>query len=290
MMRFVLVLLVFAAPVHACLQTYHTTLDGKRKEIQAMPLPSRVEMINMVALESKAGYWEARRAELAGKGDYESRNDHAVALLHLGKAAEAVEAFEALERERPGVYQTAANLGTAYELAGRNADALQWIREGIRRNPQSHDGTEWLHVAILEAKLAQARDPNWLATHSVLGVDFGSDARPRTPKPYPNGNDGKPVTAKELREALEYQLMERRQFVGPPDPYVADLFFDWANVVALTASLEEAVDLYDEALRFGVVRKALAEKRRAYMQDVIHDATPGTRKRGAGATRRGGRR
>jgi hypothetical protein len=52
----------------------------------------------------------------------------------------------------------AANLGTALELLGNKEEALHWIREGIRRNPQSHEGTEWLHAKILEAKIAAQKD------------------------------------------------------------------------------------------------------------------------------------
>ena len=62
--------------------------------------------------------------------------------------------FLALERRYPGHHETAANLGTALELAGHDAPALQWIRIGIRRNADEHYGSEWLHVRILEAKIA----------------------------------------------------------------------------------------------------------------------------------------
>lgn len=271
MKRFVLAFLVLAAPAQACLQSYHTTIDGKRVVREEMPHASQVDLINAVG--ARRPYWAEERKKLAGKKDYQSRNDYAVAILHLGQTAPALAIFEALERERPGVYQTAANLGTAYELSGRNADALRWIREGIKRNPRSHEGTEWLHAAILEAKLAQARDPKWLATHSVLGLDFGANARPVMPKALPKGNDGKPVTSEALRVALFFQLMERRQFVNPPDGIVADLFFDWANVTALTASLENSLQMYDEALRFGLARAQLASQRRAYMKRVIRHAS-----------------
>jgi tetratricopeptide (TPR) repeat protein len=271
MKRFVLVFLVLAAPAQACLQSYYTTLDGKRTVVSEMPGITQVSFINSVG--ARRAYWEDERKKFAGKKDYQSRNDYAVASLHLGETAQALPMLEALERERPGVYQTAANLGTAYELAGRNTDALRWIREGIKRNPRSHEGTEWLHTAILEAKLAQARDPKWLATHSILGLDFGPNARPAKPKALPKGNDGKPVTAKALQEALFYQLMERRQFVNPPDVYVADLFFDWGNITAVTATLENAIEQYDEALRFGSAHAELVKQRRAYVKRVIQRAS-----------------
>jgi len=86
---------------------------------------------------------------------FDENSDLAVAFVHQGKYSEAIALLQELERRYPGKYQVAANLGTAFELSGDNKQALQWIREGIRRNPKSHEGTEWLHVAILEAKLGQ---------------------------------------------------------------------------------------------------------------------------------------
>ena len=290
MMRFVLAFLLLTAPVHACLQTYGTTIQGKRKIVSQMETPTLVQMLNITGQGRRAG-WEKMAKDLANAKDFASRNDYAVALIYLGRNAEAIPILEALERERPGVYRVAANLGTAYELAGRNADALRFIREGIRRHPGSHEGTEWLHAAILEAKVAHASDPKWFATHSILSLDFGPDSRPRMPKRLPNGNDGKPVTAKQLRDALHFQMMERRQFVGPPDPYVSDLFYDWGNVMALTDTVENAIDLYNESQRFGAVRDTMAKKRIAYMKGVIRKATSaGTTPRAAPARRQGGTR
>ena len=75
--------------------------------------------------------------------------------------------------------------------------------------------------------------------------------------------------ARALQSALFYQLMERRQFVNPPEAIVGDLFFDWANFTALTSSLENAVEMYDESLRFGVARATLAKQRLAYMKRII---------------------
>jgi len=69
----------------------------------------------------------------------------AVGIVIFGHADDGIALLEALEVEYPGRYSTAANMGTAYELKGDNVKALQWITEGIRRNPDSHEGTEWLH-------------------------------------------------------------------------------------------------------------------------------------------------
>ena len=107
-------------------------------------------------------------ASLRGSTNFNDRSDYAVALMYIGRSKEAVELLRQLEKERLGEYFVAANLGTAYELSGNNEEALRWINEGIRRNPASHGGTEWLHAKILEAKIAQQKDADYFKKHSVL--------------------------------------------------------------------------------------------------------------------------
>lgn len=76
-------------------------------------------------------------AKLRGSTKFEDRSDYAVALMYLGRSSEAVELLQSLEREQPGDYSVAANLGTALELSGDTAggvgacDAVKAI--GIRQ-------------------------------------------------------------------------------------------------------------------------------------------------------------
>jgi tetratricopeptide (TPR) repeat protein len=183
-------------------------------------------------------------AALANSTNFNDRSDYAVSLVYLGKVEEAVNLLRTLERERPGTYFVAANLGTALELMGKNQEALQWIREGIRRNPESHEGTEWLHAKILEAKIAQERDPAYFKGHSVLELD---------PKQMSGAMniDGRTFSPKEVAEAIQYQLQERLQFVKPPDPAVASLLFDYAAIEASTNILESAKELLEMAEDYG---------------------------------------
>ena len=95
---------------------------------------------------------------------------------------------------------------------------MRWIREAIRRNPLSHEGTEWVHVAILEAKVRRERSP-------------GAPFTPLIPLPadFEAGTQVTILDAKrrvsEIKHAIQYQLRERMKFVKPHDPYVADLLF-----------------------------------------------------------------
>ncbi|SDW06450.1 hypothetical protein SAMN05421681_10148 [Lysobacter enzymogenes] len=195
-----------------------------------------------------------------------------VVLIRQGQHVRAVEHFLTVERLFPGHSETAANLGTALELSGHDRVALRWIRIGMRRDPDEHHRTEWLHARILEAKIAMASDPGYLQGRSIAGVSFAADLVPPLPAQLPPGNDGRPVAAWELNKALSYQLFERTAFVAPPDPVVANLLMDWATLNLAGGPIESAAALYPMAVRYGARRDALMERRLAHIRRVLAKA------------------
>jgi tetratricopeptide (TPR) repeat protein len=252
---------VFAAtPLAACINTFGTDLRGQQRE--ALGLVGE-ELRDYLVEHPGRWHWRLERAKLAWADEtIEQQNDYAVTLIHLGDLDEAIAILQKIERKKPGLYHTATNLGTAYELAGDNARAVQWIREGIRRNPDSHRGSEWLHVAILEAKRAKK-------THSILGLDFGTAVVPKLPARYPSGNDGKPLDAARTSESLQAQLHERLAFVAAPDALVGDLLFDYANLLMLVDVVESGAAMYELALEYGTPRAALAKQRLAHARKIL---------------------
>lgn len=195
----------------------------------------------------------------------ETSNDLAVAYIFLGAYEKAIRILLALEKAHPGTSRAASNLGTALELSGKNTQALQWIKKGIARNPEDHAGTEWLHVKILEAKIALAKDPRWLQTRRVLGMSFGEEERPTLLQPLPKGKHGYAYSLAEIEAAIDYQMKERLKFVSPPEPIVGDLFFARAEIAEITGSVNPA-DFYEAALRFGASNEALIKRRLARIQ------------------------
>jgi tetratricopeptide (TPR) repeat protein len=183
-------------------------------------------------------------AEMRGATNFNDRSDYSIALMYLGRSKEAVELLQSLEKEQPGKYFIAANLGTAYELTGNNEEAARWIAEGIRRNPESHEGTEWLHLKILEAKIAQQKDPDYFKKHSVL------DLAPQAMTDETLIGKEK-LTPDKMAAAIQHQLGERMQFVKPPDPAVASLLFDYAAIEAGTRTLESAKRILGMAVHYG---------------------------------------
>ena len=98
------------------------------------------------------------------------------------------------------------------------------------RDPTEHEGSEWLHVRILDAKLALAKDPGWFAKNSVLSLDFGSGDVPVAPEILPI-EKGKLKGAEDLLRQINYQLDERTKFVDAADSIVGDLYaIGWRSV------------------------------------------------------------
>lgn len=236
----------------ACVNLVAVDRDGRALHLDDL---AGEDLVHQLRQASETGVRAEKTREavrrIRARNDFGTRNDLGVALLHHGRTAAAIRLFLLNERLRPGRYETATNLGTALELAGHDAVALRWIRIGIRRNPQSHAGTEWLHARILEAKIAAAGDPARLREVSIAGVEFGTRDLPALPQSLPAGNDGEPVTVVELNQAFQRQLFERMGFVPPQDAVVANLLTDWATLNLAGGPLQTAVALYDEAARYG---------------------------------------
>lgn len=211
------------APALACLNHYEPN-----SEAIARSSSIHAQLTEHTHREKWPAREERLRKALAEGGDYRIKNDLAAALAHNRKAQEAIVLLEEVEREKPGLYFTAANLGTAYELAGDDRKALEWIRKGIELNPAAHLGTEWLHVRILEAKLALAKDSTWLQTDSVAGIVGDED----NIKISALGNRGEALSREEVKKALIYQLHERLQFVPAPNLLVGLLLVDLADLIA----------------------------------------------------------
>lgn len=210
---------------------------------------------------------------------FRNLNDIGVLLVRQGKLDAALRHFRTVERLFPGQPQTAANLGTALELAGQDKEALHWIRTGLQRNPREHYGSEWLHVRILEAKIAAAGNPAYFRNRSIAGIAFGPGLVPAFPRKLPNGNDGKPLLPSWLDSSLDYQLHERIGLVKAPDPVVANLLSDWATLHLSGGSMETAKALYELAATYGAPRDALMQRRIAHIDQVVAKAekrpTPG---------------
>jgi len=243
-----------APPASACVNTFETEL--------------RQAMFEGDELGIKAIMYELESAYQKDPS-LETVNDLAVARLLTKRYPEAIELLREADARFPGRAIVAANLGTALELSGNDVEALRWIREGFRRDPQEHQGSEWLHVRILEAKIALAGDPEWLKTNTVLGVNFGEGDLPVMPATLPVDEKGNSRTPAQVAASISYQLNERTRFVSPPDPVVADLYaalgdlsYALGKPAKYKGALPDPSDSYEEALTYGPVQQERVQKRK----------------------------
>lgn len=197
-------------------------------------------------------------------GDFGKRELQGVEKLYEGKYDQALVLFHQNEIEQPGRYSTAANLGTAYELQGDLDAALKWISEGVVRNPKSHEGTEWLHVAILKTRIKLRQDPNYLINNHIL------DIPDQLSRSSVLELDGKPFRVDEILTALQYQLEERMVFVKPTDPVVADLLFSYGQLEAQIHIVEAGLGLLNLAKDYGFQNTSLIATKIDQYQSSIH--------------------
>lgn len=178
----------------------------------------------------------------------ESKVNYCLTLIRLGDPGTAEGMLAELSQDTSitdslQLYAIAANLGTAYELLGKNESALHWIRRAIAINAQSHQGSEWVHVMLLRYKISKEKNPAYLTEAGALNLDFGQ-------LDLPENTYG--MNLAELQSQLGYQLQERLFFIQAPDTLMGMLLFDYANVVALETSLEAAKFYYEQAKVFGL--------------------------------------
>ena len=191
-------------------------------------------------------------------GRLEDYSDLGSMLVYTGQFLKAKQIFQKIEQKAPGLYQTAANLGTTYELLGQNDSALYWIKRAVEISPNSHRGSEWIHVKILETKIKANGDEQYLWKHNILSLDFGEDKIPV------NKNN---IDLNDLRVQLYDQLNERMSFIKPKDPIVAQLLFDLGNASALTTDATSGFQIYRSSKEYGYTSD-LFDKRLSYFEKL----------------------
>ncbi|MFW1966698.1 tetratricopeptide repeat protein [Acinetobacter guillouiae] len=229
--------------------------------------------INNYALELGSGGLTQQTAQKQlAQGDFpksksvEDLNDYGVLLIYAHQFDQAIKIFQHIEKSHPNLAKTAANLGTAYELAGQSEKAKYWIEQGMQRDPNIHRGSEWIHVKILDAKIQQQKNSTWIQRHDVLGLDFGQAAEPKA-KVKTVQFQHKHYDLDQILLHSQTQMDQRLRFTKR-DPISAQIIFNMANIEMLNYNLvDDTVDLlYRRAQDIGYHNPKLIEARLDYFQ------------------------
>ncbi len=264
----------------ACLNVFYPNTTGKYVNIMEKKRSYTVMSPdfdrNQLATDSVAQVKKLLKFKTKTAEYYKYYNDFGVTLVEMGHFSQAEKLFLEIEKQQTNLYSTASNLGTTYELLGENEKALQWIAEGIKRNPDAHERSEWIHLKILETKIILKRDPNYLQTHSVLGTDFGNEILPKyidapstqNIRSYLRLPKNAPIDSilQYLSSQIGYQLQERTHFIKNNDPIMGQLFFDLGNIEAILYSFNAADDIYKYVNQYGY-HTVIAEKRMQYIRN-----------------------
>jgi len=156
----ILILCLCGPLSRACIWDTDTLAQEKRKsqdmanvilgkameQVDSKPLRERIAKLTASPRENDPAWW----------------NDLAGAYLRLGEAKQAAELLEKVVKRFPNDYGIHANLGTAYHLLGRYADAEREIVRDLEINPDAHFGLEKYHLALLQYLM---RDHKYQSRH-----------------------------------------------------------------------------------------------------------------------------
>jgi tetratricopeptide (TPR) repeat protein len=233
-----------------CINEYRTLLNGKVEFTDA----ENAAPFGRFNQENKTYLLEQlHKADSIYKatGKIEDYSDYGAMLIYNGQYLQAKSIFIDIERKSPGLYATASNIGTTYELLGQNDSALYWISKALKINPNSHEGSEWIHLKILESKIKANGAEKYFLNHSVLSLDFGDSEKPE------NKNN---IDLLKLRSQLYHQLNERMSFIKPQNQIVGQLLFDLGNVNAMTMDVKSGLQVYEVAKKYGFTSDLLTKR------------------------------
>ena len=182
------------------------------------------------------------------KPDVKYLTEKGIVLIVQKDYKNAIKLYLEIEKKTPNLYSTASNLGTAYELAGDNENALKWISRALEINPDSHNKSEWIHVNILKIKLEQLQ----FLPEKLIGVDFGEENFPQSK-----------LSKQEIEALIKqmyFQINERISFVKPKDDIMAQLLFEYGNLLLLDNKKTEANEVYNMAIKYGFNSSLIQER------------------------------
>lgn len=240
---------IYISNANACLNYYFSVdKDGNLHRADNILIPFN-KNFNKELNVSKLHKLETK---LKKEHSYQALSDYSICLMKLGKQKEALDILVGIYVHYPNDYKIASNLGTAYELNGQNDSALKYIKRGLQLNPSDHEGSEWVHVKVLETKLNLAKNTNYLRENTVLQLSESQ----------------KKDTV--IRKQIIIQVRERFPFTPGPDAIMSNILIDLADCYSNTASVDYAKVLYQIAKTYYGDKSTIIDDKIKEMQKLIN--------------------
>ena len=211
-------------PSFACGNEYGMTLSGDRLHTPIFYLSEYYRSFDTNEIQAKLDAAITKR--VLEKDNFKNESNIALYYMKLGKVKKALDILVPLQKQYPEEYVIIANLGTAYELDGQLQNALKHIQKGYEINPESHYGSEWIHIKILEAKIKYGANSNWFRRNPIVTIDEVVEHASNQSR---------------HRNQLAIQIRTRVPFTPAPNPIIA-------NLLRTYAAYCEKYDSYENAL------------------------------------------
>jgi tetratricopeptide (TPR) repeat protein len=228
----VILIVFYSHPLSACLNYYHVSEHGVHGNGGVDNLAYFYRFHDEKDLKKACREFQKTKWQHKEYYFHSHYSNYGANLLKLGFYKEGLNIFRYLVQQKSEEYNVIANLAVAYELNGQTDSALIWLRKALVIRPDSHHNSEWIHLAILEAKIQEAKEPGWLQTHPVI------------PDQQLTGK-----TQAQLINSFSYQLHERLPFTAAPDLAVSKLLEQFGDIL-MGISVSEAWNLYAMAQVF----------------------------------------
>lgn len=249
--KFLLIFILVISSIQAfsCGNEYGHKMDGTTWHSRFFYLTSWHLTFDTAKLKKQIAVIDSKYGVEIGKGLDSISFEHdmalsnkALALMKLGKTRDARIILEPLVKRNPNEYSMAANLGTVYELSGELDSALKYISKGLKLNPNSHGGSEWIHVELLKAKIKRKRDYYYIQQNPIISkklleskIDTVRRGYRRSPK---------------ILEDIYRQVKTRAAFTPAPNEVICNLLLTAGDYAKKYDSYENAFMAYAYAIKY----------------------------------------
>jgi tetratricopeptide (TPR) repeat protein len=240
--------------------------DGESYHAEAKSLPCVYAAVTGIYPKHTPEYFETRAAAAEAAlawapTDVAALDDRGLALMRLGRLADARAVMERRLALEPDAYASHANLGTLYTFTGDWDLALAHIDRAMKIEPAAHFGREGYHRQLVVYLKAVAADRAVALDKDFLGLSLTKEQRL-------SGSPAKLAAAGIAPDAID-ALVSMITVYGADR--VSHVYVALGNVLALHGDLRLAWTAYADALALKHPRDAGLARWQGELQGKISD-------------------